>query len=325
VLGSDVPRECTATIHTLNHPVDFRSIVSLGVVRRIERTTPPLAALAVAILAVSTSAILVRFSSAPSLVVAFYRVLFTTLLLVPFAVRSHHEAFGRLSARDWLAASASGVALALHFGLWFESLAWTSVAASVTIVQAQVLFVAVGAALFLSERVTRRTVIGIVIALGGIVVMSLGDALTGAAVAGPAPLYGNALAIAAAGCMAGYVLAGRSLRQRIPLVPYVVVVYSVCVGTLLGLAVVAGEPLVDYPAREWLLFLGMAVGPGILGHTVLNWALAHVDSSVVSVSLLAEPIGSTLLALVLLGEVPTELTVGGGVIVLVGIALTSRR
>jgi drug/metabolite transporter (DMT)-like permease len=93
---------------------------------------------------------------------------------------------------------------------------------------------------------------------------------------------------------------------------------------LLGLTVADGAALVDYPPQEWLLFLGMAVGPGLFGHTVLNWALAHVESSVVSVSLLGEPIGSALLALVLLSEVPSAITVVGGAVVLVGIAVTSQ-
>lgn len=291
---------------------------------RVERATPPLAALALAVVAVSTSAILIRYSSAPSLVKAFYRVLFTTLLLVPFAASHHREAFGRLTGRDWLVAGAAGVALALHFASWFESLAWTSVAASVTIVQSQVLFVAIGAALFLTERVTRRTLAGMVVALGGIAVMSVGNALVGANVVGVAPLYGNALALVGAVCAAGYVLAGRSLRQRIPLIPYVIVVYSVCLVVLLALTVASGAALFDYPPREWLLFLGLAIGPGLFGHTVLNWALAHVESSVVSVSLLGEPIGSALLALVLLGEVPSTITVVGGTVVLLGISVTAR-
>jgi drug/metabolite transporter (DMT)-like permease len=298
--------------------------VSVGFFRRIERATPPLAALTVAVIAVSTSAILIRYSSAPSLVKAFYRVLFTTLLLVPFALARHREAFGRLTGRDWLVAVAGGVALAIHFASWFESLRWTSVAASVTIVQSQVLFVAIGAALLLTEHVTRRTLAGVVVAFCGIAVMSVGDALTGANVAGTAPLYGNALALVGAVCAAGYVLAGRSLRQRIPLIPYVIVVYSVCAVVLLALTVADGAALVDYPPHEWLLFLGMAVGPGLVGHTVLNWALAHVESSVVSVSLLGEPIGSALLALLLLGEVPSAITVVGGAVVLLGISVTAR-
>ncbi len=298
--------------------------MSTGFFGRIERATPPLAALAVAVIAVSTSAILIRYSSAPSIVKAFYRVLFTTLFLVPFALVRHREAFYRLTNRDWLIAGATGVVLAFHFAAWFESLQWTSVAASATIVQSQVLFVALGASLFLSEYITRRTLAGMVLALCGIAVMSVGNALVGANVVGVAPLYGNALALIGAVCAAGYVLAGRSLRQRIPLIPYVVVVYSVCAVVLLALTIADGAVLFDYPTHEWLLFLGMALGPGLLGHTVLNWALAHVESSVVSVSLLGEPIGSALLALVLLGEIPSTITVVGGAVVLFGISVTAR-
>ncbi len=200
-------------------------------VRRATDAIPPVVALGIAILAVSTSAILIRYSSAPTLVIALYRVLFTTVLLLPFAVHSYRDAFYQLSRRDWIAASAAGVALALHFALWFESLAWTSVAASVTIVQIQVLFVASGAA----------------------------------------------------------------------------------------------DTLFAYPPYEWFLFILMALGPGILGHTVLNWALAHVESSVVSVSLLAEPVCSTVLAVVLLSELPTRFTAIGGAMTLIGIIITSRR
>jgi len=152
--------------------------------------------------------------------------------------------------------------------------------------------------------------------------MSLGDLLGGVLV-GPDPLYGNALALLGAVMAAGYVLAGRSLRQRVALVPYVVVVYSVCAITLLAVVLAQGHPLSGYPTREWLIFAGLALGPGLFGHTVINWALAHLESSVVSVSLLGEPIGATLLALVVLAEVPTQFTVIGGVIVLVGIYYTA--
>ena len=291
---------------------------------RLDSHVPPLAGLAVAILAISTSAILVTWSEAPSLVKAFYRVLFTTLLLAPFAVTRHADDFRKIRPRDVVVAIASGVALAFHFASWFESLEWTTVAASVTLVQAQPLFVAVGAWALLDERVTGRTVVGILVAVVGMVVMSVGDLLSGVAVAAPRPLYGNALAVVGALTAAGYVLAGRSLRQRIALVPYVTVVYSVCAAVLLGLTLVQGHALVGYPPREWLLFLGMAVGPGLFGHTVINWALAHLESSVVSVSLLGEPVGSTLLALVLLGQVPTTATLVGGAVVLGGIYVTAR-
>ncbi|UPM43640.1 DMT family transporter [Halocatena salina] len=292
------------------------------------RDAPPVSpalGLAVAVGAVSTSAILVRWSQAPSLIKAFYRVLFTTMLLVPLALSGHRTAFSRLTGRDVLGAGLAGLALALHFAAWFESLEWTSVAASVTLVQSQPLFVALGAALLLEERISVRTTVGILIALAGMIMMSVGDGGIG----GPttASVYGNVLAVVGAVMAAGYVLAGRALRhgERIALLPYVTIVYAVCALVLLVLLRIEQLPLVSYPPREWLLFLGMAIGPGIFGHTVINWALAHVESSVVSVSLLGEPVGSTVLALVLLREFPGVATVVGGTIVLGGIAVTSHQ
>jgi drug/metabolite transporter (DMT)-like permease len=288
----------------------------------LDEDVPPSVGLAVAIVAISTGAILVRLSSAPSAVAAFYRVLFTTLPLLPVAWWRYRDEFGRIGRRDLLFATLSGVALAVHFAAWFESLAWTSVAASVTLVQSQPLFVALGAWLLLDERLTRRIVGGILLAIAGMVTMALGDLLSGVLV-GAAPLYGNALALLGAVMAAGYVLAGRSLRQRVSLVPYVVVVYSVCSAVLLLIVLAQGAPLTGYAAREWLLFAGLAVGPGLFGHTVINWALGHLKSSVVSVSLLGEPVGSTLLAFLLLAEAPTAFTVVGGVVVLAGIAVTA--
>lgn len=284
------------------------------------RVSPGLA-LVGAIVAISFGAILVRWSHAPSSVAAFYRVLFTTLPLLPVALWRYSDHFGRITPRDLLFATLSGLALAFHFAAWFESLAWTSVAASVTLVQAQPIFVALGAWLLLRERVTPRMTAGIVIAVTGMTVMSLGDFLGGVLV-GPRPLYGNALALFGALMAAGYVLAGRSLRQRVALVPYVVVVYSVCTVTLLGIVAAQGHPITGYPGREWAIFVGLAVGPGLFGHTVINWVLGYIDSSVVSVSLLGEPVGATILAFVLLAELPTQFTILGGIVVLVGIYLT---
>jgi drug/metabolite transporter (DMT)-like permease len=293
-----------------------------GQLATLDESTPPGAGLVVAVVAVSTGAILVRLSDAPATVAAFYRVLFTTLPLVPLALWRYRSDFRRIGRRDLLFATLSGVALAVHFASWFESLAWTSVAASVTLVQSQPLFVALGAWLLLQERLSRRIVAGIVVAVAGMVAMALGDLLTGVLI-GPNPLYGNALALLGAVMAAGYVLAGRLLRQRVSLVPYVVVVYSVCSVVLLAIVLVQDAPLTGYPAREWALFAGLALGPGLFGHTVINWALAHLRSSVVSVSLLGEPVGSTLLAFLLLSESPTLFTVGGGAVVLAGIAVTA--
>jgi drug/metabolite transporter (DMT)-like permease len=164
--------------------------------------------------------------------------------------------------------------------------------------------------------------VGIAIAVAGMAAMSLGDLLGGVLV-GPRPIYGNGLALFGAVMAAGYVLAGRSIRQRVALVPYVVVVYGICTLSLLAIVLFEGHSLTGYPPTEWAIFVGLAVGPGLLGHTVVNWALAHLESSVVSVSLLGEPVGATLLAFVFLSESPTLATLVGGAVVLGGITLTA--
>lgn len=281
----------------------------------------PLAALAFAVFAASTSAILVRWSTAPSSVAAFYRVLFTAFIVAPVALVYSREEFGRLSRRDIGGAVTAGIALAVHFAAWFESLDHTSVAASVTLVQTQPIFVAVGAGLLLSERVNRTAALGIVGAIVGAAAMSLGDA--GQAPVSGTTVYGNALALLGAVTVAGYVLAGRSIRQRVSLFPYVTVVYAACAATLFVLVGFQGHDYLAYPAREWLLFLGLAVGPGILGHTIVNWTLEHLESVVVSVAWLGEPVGATVLAVLLLAEVPDAITVVGGVVVLAGIYVTT--
>ena len=296
-----------------------------------------MAGVAVAVVAVSTSAILVRWSGAPSVVVAFYRVVLTTVAIAPFAIRDR-GGFRAVSRRDLGVAVVSGVALAVHFASFFESLAWTTVAASVTLVTTQPVFVGVGAAALLDERLSGRVAAGILVAMTGASVMSVGPTVAGAVAAGgdvgaavsaafagnADRLYGNALALAGAALGAVYTLAGRSLRQRLSVFVYTFIAYAACAAALGAMAVGAGASLSGYARREWVLFAAMALGPGVVGHTVINWALRYVRSTVVSVSLLGEPVASTVLALALLDEVPGVVTVLGAAVVLCGIAVTTR-
>ena len=296
-----------------------------------------MAGVAVAVVAVSTSAILVRWSGAPSVVTAFYRVVLTTVAIAPFAIRDR-RGFRAVSRRDLGVAVVSGVALAVHFASFFESLAWTTVAASVTLVTTQPVFVGVGAAVLLDERLSEGVAAGILVAMTGAAVMSVGPTVVGAVAAGgdvgaavsaafagtAARLYGNALALAGAALGAVYTLAGRSLRQRLSVFVYAFIVYAACAAALGAMAVGTGASLSGYARREWVLFAAMALGPGVVGHTVINWALRYVRSTVVSVSLLGEPVASTVLALALLDEVPSVVTVLGAAVVLCGIAITTR-
>jgi drug/metabolite transporter (DMT)-like permease len=303
----------------------------------LEERIDPMVGVAVAITAISTSAILVRWSQAPSVVKAFYRVLFMTIAVAPFALQDVDD-LCTMSGRDFVFALISGLALAAHFVSFFLSLELTTVAASVTLITTQPIFVGIGAAVLLDEQLTPQMVGGMVIALVGAFCMSVGPLVVDPLLDGSnisttlvtifsrrsIQLYGNALALAGALLIAVYTLTGRSLRQRLSLFTYVFVVYTVCAISLGVLAVGTGTPLLGYAQTEWVLFLALAVLPGLVGHTVINWALKHVESSLVSVSFLGEPVGSTIFALVLLGEVPEAVTVLGGLVVLLGIYTTSR-
>lgn len=282
-----------------------------------------LGALGVAILAGGSAAILIRWSDAPSVTQVFYRLLFTTAFVAPVALARHREAFGRLSRGDLGVSLATGVVLGIHFVLFFRSVEWTTVAAAVTLTQTHAAFVPLAAYLLLDESVTGRMVAGLAVAFFGVVVLSTGGFAGAALLAGQRPLYGNGLALLAGVGFAAYMVAGRSVRQRLHLFPYVTVVYAMATLAVGVIAVAAGVPVVrPYPVEEWLIFLGLAVGPGLLTHTLLNWSLEYVESSLVSASFLAVPAVSTALAFALLAETPTAATLGGGGVVLAGIYLT---
>ncbi len=281
---------------------------------------PPNLALLVSIVAVSTASIFIRWSAAPPLAIASYRLLFATIILLPFYLRS--GGLRRLRGaprRDVLTLMAVGVVLALHFASWITSLSLTSVASSVIFVHVDPLFVAAVSHFVFKERIGRGTLFGIAIAFVGATIIAIGDAGVG-----EANLYGDLLALIGAVMLGIYILAGRSLRQGLDLVSYVTPVYATSTVVLILGSLITGTDLAPFPPREYILFLSIAVVPMIFGHTVYNWALKYVSAPVVSISLLGEPVGATILAFLLLNEAPSALTLIGGVITLVGIYLCVR-
>lgn len=289
-----------------------------------DRTRLALAALGVAILSGSVASILIRWSDAPKATQVFFRLFFTSLAVAPVALARNRDAFRTIERRDLVVSAVTGVILGAHFLLFFRSLDWTSVAAATTITQTHALLVPVGAYLLLDEGVTRRMSVGFAVALVGILVLSTGGLFSASLLAGQRPVYGNGLAAAAAVGFAAYTLAGRSVRQRLPLFPYVTVVYGMATVAVGCYAVATGTTLLRaYPLAEWGIFLGLAIGPGLLCHTLLNWSLEHVDASVGSASFLGIPVLSTLLAVVLLGEVASAVTVVAGGVVLLGVYLAA--
>jgi drug/metabolite transporter (DMT)-like permease len=269
----------------------------------------------VSIVAVSTASIIIRWSSAPPLAIASYRLLFATFILLPFYFRSGGLRRLRKSPRnDALTLMVVGVVLALHFASWITSLSLTSVASSVIFVHVDPIFVAAVSHFVFKERINRGTLLGIVVAFAGATIIAIGDAGVG-----EANLYGDILALVGAVMLGLYILAGRRLRQGLDLVSYVTPVYAASAVVLILSSLATGTKLAPYPTREYILFIALAVVPMIFGHTVYNWALRYVEAPVVSISLLGEPVGATILALLFLNEVPSTLALIGGGITLAGI------
>lgn len=285
----------------------------------------PVLALAVAgsIVAISTAAILIRYvdEDVAPIAIGFYRLLYATLLLLPFAFWRARDELRQLSRSDVVGLILVGAVLAVHFAAWITSLDLTSVAASVVLVTLHPVFVALVSQRVFGEGVGARGYVGIGLALVGGVVITWGDARSG-----PEPLVGDTLALLGALAAAIYFLAGRGYRKRLSLLAYVTPVYASC-AFFLGLLLLLPSPYGGSPfgiaPRDHILFLAMAVVPMILGHTVLNWALKYVTAPAIATTILGEPLGSTVLAVVLLDEVPGALTIGGGALVLVGIAMVA--
>jgi drug/metabolite transporter (DMT)-like permease len=286
--------------------------------------------LALALLGVSLSGPLVRLSHAHPLAIAAWRLGFSLLVIAgALLLTGEWRQLRRVTRRELAIAVGAGALLALHFWSWNASISLTTVAASVVLVNTQPVVVALLSAVWLREVPTRRQWLGIAIAMLGALVVALPD-IAGApadAVAHPRALLGDLLALGGALTAAVYFTSGRRLRSTLDLWPYVALVYGSCFLTLLVLAALAGAPLLPQPPRELAIFAGLALGPMLLGHTGLNWALKHSPAYVVNLTLLGEPVGATLIAAVLPGirEVPGPLTVMGGLIVLAGILLTARR
>ncbi len=282
-------------------------------------------AIFVGILAVSTASIFIRFAQeqAPSLVIAAFRLTIATLVLSPIVLTRHRKELAGLSLGRIGLGLFSGIFLALHFATWISSLEYTTVAGSVVLVSTIPLWVAIVSPLFLRERVGRQVWIGMIIAMVGGIVVALGQ--SAAAVTGKNPLWGNFLALCGAWAAAGYLLIGRKLRASLSLLPYIFMVYGAAALVLLAFVGAARLPLVGFPAETYLWMIALALVPQLLGHSTFNWALGHLPASFVSITLLGEPIGSTILAIFLLREIPSGMELIGEAAILVGIAVAATQ
>lgn len=282
--------------------------------------------LLISIIAVSFASIFILSCQAPPLSIAFYRLLFTTLLLVPLIIfrKKTRDELCRLPRTTLLIMIVIGVILAAHFSLWVTSLKMTSVASSVILVTAHPMLVAPLSFYFLKEKLSWVNALGIAISLGGVGVLVVGN--YGFATFGLDTFEGNILALLG-GIAAGlYILSGRVLRKTVSTITYAFVVYAVGTIALFIICLSLRAPVYNLEVSDYMIILLMALISGIFGHTLYNWSLGYIRASVMSVALLGEPIGSSLLAYVIpwIHQEPSLYTIVGGSIILVGIYLTAR-
>lgn len=267
----------------------------------------------------SLSAILIRLATAPPIIVAAYRMVFSTLLLIPWFVTDLRKQQSKMTLSDFGACLLSGVFLAVHFASWITSLSYTTVASATVLVNTQPVFLAIAGAVLLRERISLGEAVAILTAMGGSALLAFGDAG-----AGGAETQGDLLALLGAVSVAGYMLVGRVVRARVGLIWYTVIVYGTA-GVLLTLfAAVLQLPFGGYPATDYLLFLAMAVFCTLLGHSLMNWSLRYLDATFIGTAFLGEPVLASGMALVIFAEVPTTTTVAGGIVILISLYAYTR-
>jgi len=286
------------------------------------------AALALGVLVVSTAALLIRQAidaGAHPLAIAAARLTLASAVVVPLAWVMRRQSLGSLKARDWRSAALAGSLLAVHFGTWIASLRFTSVASSVALVTTNPIWVGLAAWLLMREPPARGTLVGIAMGIAGTGLIIANDLVhAGAAPAGREPMLGNALALAGAIAISGYLLVGRRLNLKLPLLAYVAIVYGAAALAMNLIAMLAGQGIDRIPPAAWLPIIGLALGPQLAGHTLINASLRHLSPTFVALAILGEPVGSAILAWLLLGENVAPLQLLGFSVLLAGIVVAAR-
>ena len=281
----------------------------------------PMIMIVVGVIGISLSSIFVRYSTAPSAVTAAYRLLWTVLLMSPTALirrETRNEIF-RMRPRSLALSAISGFFLAMHFWLWFESLAHTSVASSTTIVCTEVIWVSLGFCLFMKGRISWKAVAAIAVTFAGSVLVAFADRESGGS-----KLYGDILALAAAVAVAVYTLLGRAVRSTASTTAYTYVVYTVCAAVLLVVCACQKLPLAGYGVSGPVVGMLLAVFSTILGHSIFSWCLRFFSPAFVSASKLCEPVAAALMAGILFAEKPVLMQLIGGVLIIGGVMYYSR-
>ena len=273
-------------------------------------------ALAVGVVCVSFAALFIRLADAPPLVIAAWRLGLASVVIAPFVFTRPEVHVPRPAWRETFLMMAAGAFLAIHFAAWITSLEYTSVATSVVLVTASPIFVSIASLLFFRQRLHKIILTGIAMSVAGGVLISAQNWQLGSR-----PFEGALLAIGGALAVSGYLIIGQRLMRVTGVLRYVFVVYGTAAILLLLAALILGYSFIGYSGKTYAMMVLLALGPQLVGHSALNWSLRSVSATLVAVAVLGEPVGATLWAFLILGEVPSIVELAGGALILTGIFL----
>ncbi|OAB28443.1 multidrug transporter [Paenibacillus macquariensis subsp. defensor] len=279
---------------------------------------PIIIPLLIGVIAVSFSAIFVKWSSAPASIQGMYRLLFAVLIMLPFGIRRVSE-FRAVSYKNWILLGVSGFFLALHFLLWMGSLKYTTVSSSTIILALEPVFIWCGAYFIFKERISSLAKVGMLIAVAGASLIGWGDVGISSD-----NLYGDLLSFLGTMAVAVHMLIGQKLMSQVSAYVYNLSVFSSAVVVFALYNVMMGVSFTNYNDREWGIFLLLAIVPTVFGHMLFNWLLQYISATTVSMSILGEPIGASLLAFILLNETMSWIQISGGLMAIAGMILFMR-
>ncbi|WP_246625020.1 DMT family transporter [Fictibacillus nanhaiensis] len=274
---------------------------------------PIIIPMVIGIIAISFSSIFVKWSEAPVSVQGMYRLLFTLILMLPF-VWKHFGAIKRISLKEYIWLFWSGTFLALHFLFWMGSLKLTTVASSTILLSLQPVFVMLGAYIAFREKTTKSAIIGMMVAIIGAIMIGWGD--IGISMQ---HIQGDMLSILGTVVVAVHMLIGQKLLKSIPATVYSFIVFLTAVFVFAMYNLLFSIQMTGYSGREWGIFVLLALVPTLFGHVLFNWLLKYVTAATISMAILGEPVGATLLAYLFLSEALTATQWIGGAIVLSGL------
>lgn len=272
------------------------------------------------VVGVSFSAVLVRFSDAPSLVLVFYRMAIAAAVTAPAVFFRQRGEFRSLGGKDLLRCAVGGIFLGLHFAAYFQALRDTGIGSAVVLVDTEVFFVALAGTLFLKERTSPGGWVGIGLTFLGSVIVAMGDARGGSDV-----LRGDLLALAGSVFLAVYTLIGRVERRSLSTVSYTFLVYSFAAATVAVIGAAAGRTVFAVSGKNLLLAAGMSVVCTLFGHSIFSWGLKYVKAVFISNVNLLEPVLAAIYGMIFFREMPPVATVAGGALIIGGIFWYSRH